>query len=335
MKRFMWGAAMAAVLVGTAAAPASGAPVRKTVETAGLACPALTSSAGTASLFIGYSVEGPYFSSEVWRPGDSPEQDKSWFVAWDGEPVLEGSRLRVSVTLTDFGVEETTTGRVDAVLSPAGPSKTTKERQRFGNTWQVTTTTSTPARVSGSYRIAGVGSFDLSSCVGELLHVSTFGTRPAAYVESYSEVDVGCEMNTGDEDVVVIGTALTRRGHVTADLSVLVIPHNGGEFAGYWGDGSGTLTRRSLTGSVILQTNVEADPVEVGTATVSARLARVDVHQSRSTEGRTTTTFRFETMRVAGTVKLHDGRVVPLENCAASRLTIAYREQPSSHTRGA
>jgi len=327
MKRVVGTAAVAALVVGVvAAAPASAAPVRETVETASLACPALTSPAGTASLFMGYGEEGPELTSAVWHPGDPPEQDKPWFVAWEGTPTLQGSRLHVDVTLTDFGAETTTTGQVDAVLSPNGSSTTVKQRSRFGNTWQVTTTTSTPVTVTGTYRILGVGSFNLSSCVGELLHVASFGTRPATYVENYNEVSVGCEMNSGDEDVLVIAGALTRRGHVTAELSVGVLPRDGGEFAGFWGDGSGILTRRSVTGSLMLQTNTDEDRVDVGTATVSAHLARTDVHQTRETEGRTTTTFRLETMRVTGTVKLPDGRRLQLENCTGNRLTVAYRE---------
>ena len=330
MRRAMWSAAVAALLLGVAVAPVVAAPVRQTIETASLACPVLTGPAGTASLSVGYGEGGTYFTSEVWRPGDSPERDKPWFVAWEGDPVLQGSRLHVDVTLTDFGTETSTTGRVDATLSPTGSSTTVRERHRVGNTWEVITTTSTPAAVSGSYNIRGVGSFDLSSCVGELLHVSTFGTRPATYVENYSEASVGCEMSTGDEDIVVIADALTRRGHVTAEVSVGVSPHDGDELAGFWGDGSGILTRRSLTGSVMLQTNTEDERVDVGTATVSARLARTDIRQTRTTEGRTTTTFRFETMSVTGTLKLPDGRLLQLHDCTGNRLTVAYREHPTS-----
>ena len=328
MKKLMWGAAIAALAFGGSAAPANGAPIRHTVETVTLACPSLTSPAGTAALFVGYGEEGPYFSSEVWRPGEFPEQDKPWYVAWDGEAELHGLTLMVSTTLTDFGTETWTTGQVSATLSPAGPSTTVKERRRSGNTWQVTTTTQTPATVTGRYAIDGVGSFDLSSCVGEILHISTFGTNPAAYVWSYSEAFVGCQMDTGSEDIVVSADAVTRRGRSTADLGVVVFPHVGGEWAAYYGDGAGILTRRSLTGSVTLKTNSEEDPVDVGTASVSAHLARVGVQQTQETEGGTTTTLRFETMRVAGTLRLPDGRVLPLENCSAARVTVKSLERP-------
>lgn len=328
MKKLMWGAAVAVLAFGGAVAPANGAPIRHTVVAATLACPALARPAGTANLFISYGEDGPFFSSEVWRPGDSPEQDKPWYVAWDGDTVLQGSSLHVSTILTDFATETATTGQADALLSPAGAPTTVKERRRFGNTWEITTTTTTPATVSGTYAIDGVGSFDLSSCAGELLKISVFGTHPATYVWSYSEAFVGCQMDTGDEDIVVSADAQTRRGRSTAQLGVVVFPHEGGEWAAYSGDGTGILTRRALTGSVMLTTNSEDEPVDVGTATVSAHLTRIDVQQTRQIEGRTTTKARFETMRVTGTLKIPDGRVLPLENCSAGRLTVTALEHP-------
>ena len=135
-------------------------------------------------------------------------------------------------------------------------------------------------------------------------------------------------MDTGDEDIVVSADAQTRRGRSTAHLGVVVFPHDGGEWAAYYGDGTGTLSRRALNGSVMLKTNSEDEPVDVGIASVSAHLARVDVQQTRQTEGRTTTKARFETMRVTGTLTLPDGRVLPLETCSATRLTVTALEHP-------
>ena len=317
MKRIVVCVVLAVIGVGGSAAPAFSLPLRAVEEGASLYCP-LTSDQGTGSLGIGYSDDGYYVTSTVWRSGDTPGEDQPWLDGWDYEAVWDGTTLRATIPLSNYETGGLEQGAVDAELAAAAEPTTWSSRIRVGNAWREERFTQTPATGSGSFIIAGIGEFELTGCMGEVMRTEYFGTKPAAEISNYKYVDMGCRIASGDEEIVVSAWSDTRPALRGAELTVVVFPYLEGEASVYFGTGTAKVTRSSITGTVALTDYSDA---QLGTATVRARLAVVDVERVRTTEDGYTTTYRRENLEVAGTLSMPDGRTVDLSDCSATRLT--------------
>lgn len=327
MKRILLCGLMSVLCVGGPAGPALAAPVRMVSHAASLMCPLLAGPGGTANLFVGYTEDGSLASSTVWRPGDTPGEDQAWLEGVSEEPVVDGSALHVTIGLFDQSAGLGVEGVVDAVLAPDGSATTVTERRRDGNTWSRSSVTTTPATVTGTYSVPGVGVFDLSACVAELIRVEDFSTQPPAYVVGSRYVEMSCQFDSGDEDVAVFAWELTRSGEAAGDLSLAVFPHVGGEESSYFGSGPVTISRRSISGAVAL---TDSSDTPVGTATVTAQLSVADVERIRSTEDGTTSSGRIETLAIDGTLTMPDGRILSLDGCTATRATGLFRTHPGA-----
>ena len=330
MKRIALCVVMVAVVLGGSTQPAFSLPLQSVEEGASLFC-SLSSDQGTGNLSIGYSEDGYYVTTTVWRAGDTPGEDQPWLEGWlesfGTDVVLDGTALHATIPLYNFETEGEEQGVAHAVLTASAEPTKWGFRNRVANAWREERFTKTPATATGTYTVAGLAQFALSGCVGELLRTEYFGTEPAAEVRNFGFFEMSCRIDSGVEEIVVSAWSDSRRGRVRGELVVVVFPDEGCEFAAYGGGGTATISRTSIRGTVAL---TDDSGVRFGTATVTARLSVLDVERGRSTDGGYTSSYRRDTLGVDGTLALPDGRTFDLAGCPATRLTGLSRITPGS-----
>ena len=308
------------------AVPALGAPVTDVRDAVDFNCVTLSTSGGTAFLQISTRPDGGVFTT-IWHPGDSPE-DEPWLTGNSQDVVFAGSTLQATVPLFDLdnGVEYGN-GVVDAVVTAAGEPQTFTSRSGQGNTRSRSTTTITPGAATGTYTVAGVGTFDLSACSVELLHIESFRTNPAAYVENLApHLEIVCEFAGATGSVFLYAEGFMPGDRGSVETSVWHVP-DGSEEPNLGGGGLATLTRSTFDAAIDLYDAV-GEPL--GVAVVDAQFVVVDRARTVLRDGAATYTVRSEFLGLAGTLTMPDGQHFPLDTCGGAREYGQQRLRPAA-----